>query len=101
MREIWTMQPRLNNTRGARADRLLGNPRFRAAYDFLCLRSETGEDLQELCSQWESIQESPEAQALIIEARNRPRQKHPRRGDQRSARSHAAKRKRNRAPSKK
>ena len=100
MREIWTMQPRLKNTRGVRANRLLGNPRFRAAYDFLCLRNETGEDLQELCSQWESIQQTPEAQAILLEVRNRPRPKHPRRGGQRSSRSKAAKNNRNRTSSK-
>lgn len=71
MREIWVMQPRLNNTRGARANRMLGNPRFRAAYDFLCLRNETGEDLQKLCSTWESKQQTPEGQALLAEARER------------------------------
>ena len=82
MREIWVMQPRLNNTRGARAKRMLGNPRFRAAYDFLCLRNETGEDLQELCSTWESMQQTPEGQALLQEARNlaasRRRSRNPR-----------------------
>lgn len=71
MREIWVMQPRLNNTRGARAKRLLSNPRFRAAYDFLCLRNDTGEDLQKLCSAWDAIQQTPEGQLLLEEARNR------------------------------
>lgn len=71
VREIWVMQPRLNNTRGARAKRMLSNPRFRAAYDFLCLRNDVGEDLQKLCSTWESIQQTPEAQAMIAEARSR------------------------------
>jgi len=71
MREIWVMQPRLKNTRGARGKRLLSNPRFRAAYDFLCLRKDTGEDLHKLCSTWESIQQTPEAQAMLEEARSR------------------------------
>lgn len=51
MREIWAMQPRLMNTTGKRALRLLGHPRFRAGYDFLCLREQAGQDLQN-CSQW-------------------------------------------------
>jgi len=71
MREIWVMQPRLKNARGARGKRLLSNPRFRAAYDFLLLRNETGEDLQELCTTWETIQQTPEAQAMLLEARSR------------------------------
>jgi len=75
MREIWVMQPRLKNTRGARGKRLLSNPRFRAAYDFLLLRNETGEDLQDLCTTWESIQQTPEAQAMLLEARTRASKK--------------------------
>ena len=71
MREIWVMQPRLGFTRGARARKMMSNPRFRAAYDFLCLRNETGEDLDKLCSTWESLQQTPEGQALLEEARNR------------------------------
>lgn len=71
MREIWVMQPRLKNTRGARATRMLSNPRFRAAYDFLCLRNDTGEDLQALCSAWESKQQTPQGQELLAEARSK------------------------------
>lgn len=71
MREIWVMQPRLRNTRGARANRMLSNPRFRAAYDFLCLRNDVGENLQNFCSFWESKQQTPEGQALLEEARHR------------------------------
>lgn len=84
MREIWVMQPRLKNTRGARANRMLSNPRFRAAYDFLCLRNDTGEELQKLCSFWESKQQTPEGHALLEEARNlaasRRRSRSPRGG---------------------
>ena len=84
MREVWVMQPRLKNTRGARAKRMLSNPRFRAAYDFLCLRCDTGENLKELCDSWESMQQTPEGQALLEEARkqaaSRRRTRAPREG---------------------
>lgn len=73
MREIWAMQPRLLKTGGKRAASLLGNPRFRAAYDFLCLRNEAGEELDASCKRWEELQQDPEAQALIESARKRPR----------------------------
>lgn len=73
MREIWALQPRLYKTRGKRAMRLLGNPRFRAAYDFLCLRSEAGEDLQSFCRAWEKMQELPEGQGLLESAKSRSR----------------------------
>jgi poly(A) polymerase len=57
MREIWEMQPRFEQRRGGRALRLLGHPRFRAAYDFYCLRAASGEALEEGCSWWTRIQE--------------------------------------------
>ncbi|MFP5382589.1 MAG: polynucleotide adenylyltransferase PcnB [Gammaproteobacteria bacterium] len=41
-REIWDMQLRLPRRNGRRADALLDNPRFRAAYDFLLLREAAG-----------------------------------------------------------
>lgn len=73
MREIWALQPRLYKTRGKRAMRLLGNPRFRAAYDFLCLRNDAGEDLSGFCNAWEKMQELPEGQELLLAAKSRAR----------------------------
>lgn len=40
MREIWQLQDRLGKRNGKRADRTMGHPRFRAAYDFLLLREQ-------------------------------------------------------------
>jgi poly(A) polymerase len=57
MREIWMLQPRLRRIGGKRAERLVANPRFRAAYDFMLLRNEVGEPLQELCDWWTAYQE--------------------------------------------
>ena len=51
-REIWNLQSRLKHRRGNRPSRLLSHPRFRAAYDFLLLRYEAGEKLQELVDWW-------------------------------------------------
>lgn len=55
-REIWQFQPRLEHTSGKRPQRLLAHPRFRAAYDFLLLRNRAGENLQELCDFWTTVQ---------------------------------------------
>lgn len=55
-REIWQLQPRLKRTNGKSPLRLLGHPRFRAAYDFLLLRAEAGESLQALCEWWTEFQ---------------------------------------------
>lgn len=42
MRDVWFMQAKLTRTVGSRPYRLLEQPKFRAAYDFLQLRAETG-----------------------------------------------------------
>ena len=57
MREIWTLQARFHNTKGKRPLRLLAHPRFRAAYDFLLLRAESGEAAPELAAWWTKFQE--------------------------------------------
>ncbi|MEE9396524.1 MAG: polynucleotide adenylyltransferase PcnB [Methylococcales bacterium] len=60
MREVWDLQARLNITKGVRPFRLLGHPRFRAAYDFLLLRAETGEAEPALAEWWTRFQEASE-----------------------------------------
>jgi len=64
MREIWDLQVRLTNRRGKRAEQLLADRRFRAAYDFLLLREASGEDLDGLGQWWTEFQAAnPERQA--------------------------------------
>ncbi|MEJ2655553.1 MAG: polynucleotide adenylyltransferase PcnB [Acidihalobacter sp.] len=58
MREIWTLQPRFAQRRGKRVARLLAHPRFRAAYDFMCLRAAVGDGDPELCAWWTQLQET-------------------------------------------
>lgn len=58
MREIWSLQPRLEQCDGKRPYRLLTHPRFRAAYDFLLLRAEAGEASPELAAWWTRFQEA-------------------------------------------
>ncbi|QEL54661.1 polynucleotide adenylyltransferase PcnB [Chromobacterium paludis] len=71
MREIWTLQARFDNRTGARPYRFLEQPRFRAAYDFLALRSEAGEVPRELVAWWEAFQraDGAECERLIAEAK--------------------------------
>ncbi len=57
MREIWSLQHRLEQRSGKRPHRLLTHPRFRAAYDFLLLRAESGETGNELAEWWTRFQE--------------------------------------------
>ena len=77
-RQIWTMQPRFNNTRGRRARSLMNERRFRAAYDFLLLRMEEDPSLKELCDHWTEAQKDVPANALRDNDR-KPRRR-PRRG---------------------
>lgn len=58
MREVWQLQPRLNKTQGKRSLELLAHPRFRAAYDFLLLRQQSGEELKQQVQFWTDLQES-------------------------------------------
>jgi len=62
MREVWLLQLRLNRRTGIRPFKLLSLPRFRAAYDFLLLRAETGEIDPELAQWWTKFQEVSEAE---------------------------------------
>lgn len=62
MREIWELQYRLTRRFGKKADQTLNHPRFRAAYDFLLLREQAGEDLHGLGQWWTDYQEADEHQ---------------------------------------
>lgn len=52
MKEIWAMQPRFEQRSGKRPFALLTHPRYRAAYDFMLLRCESGEIASELGEWW-------------------------------------------------
>jgi poly(A) polymerase len=56
-REIWTMQGRFQFTACRRSINFINNKRFRAAYDFMCLRASSGEPLEEECQWWTLFQE--------------------------------------------
>ncbi len=55
MREIWAMQPRFEKRTGASPYSLLDQPRFRAGFDFLRLRAQTGEIDADLAEWWEKF----------------------------------------------
>ncbi len=52
MREIWALQPRFDKRIGRFPYRMLELPRFRAGYDFMLLRSATGERPNALAQWW-------------------------------------------------
>ncbi|MEQ1484267.1 polynucleotide adenylyltransferase PcnB [Methyloglobulus sp.] len=60
MREVWGLQPKFNARVGSKPSRLLTHPRFRAGYDFLLLRAETGGVDSELAEWWTRYQSANE-----------------------------------------
>jgi poly(A) polymerase len=79
MREIWALQPRLEQRDGKRPYRLITHPRFRAAYDFLVLRAEAGEADPELADWWTRFQDaSSQERASMTESKGQ-RRRRPRR----------------------
>ena len=56
VREIWLLQDRLPRRSGKRAERLFAHGRFRAAFDFLELRSRIDGRLKELVKWWADYQ---------------------------------------------
>ena len=69
MRDIWGLQTRFHYRAGKRALSVLEHEKFRAGYDFLCIRSrveksdDAGSDLEQDCKWWTDIQkQSPEQQ---------------------------------------
>ncbi len=60
MREVWNMQPKFKARIGSKPSRLIGHPRFRAGYDFLVLRAETGGADPELAEWWTKYQNASE-----------------------------------------
>jgi poly(A) polymerase len=81
MREIWDLQLLLPRRGGHRAKRLVEHPRFRAAYDFVLLREQAGEELSGLGDWWTGYQNADEekqhqmSKALGEPGRNRKRRK--------------------------
>lgn len=84
MREIWEMQLLLERRRPRRIDELATHPRFRAAYDFLLLREQSGEATNDAGQWWTNYQaasQDGEREALIkqlhsIPGNERKRRKH-------------------------
>ena len=75
MRDIWCLQHRFEQREGKRPHRLFSHPRFRAAYDFLLLRAESGEADPELAEWWTKFQEINQEERNRLTKPNRPRRR--------------------------
>ncbi len=58
MRSIWVMQYQLIRRRGKRVYRTLTHRSFRAAFDFLSLRAESGENYKDIVKWWQRFQKA-------------------------------------------
>jgi poly(A) polymerase len=81
MKEIWVMQPRFLQRNGRRPFRILENPRFRAAYDFLLLRCASGELDPAIGEWWTRFQHADDMQrrAMLTEDEGPKRKRRRRR----------------------
>lgn len=79
MKELWGLQPRFMQRSGRRPFQLLEHPRFRAGYDFLALRAQSGEVDPEIRKWWEDFQsasgEEREGMLVADEAPKRRRRR--------------------------
>jgi poly(A) polymerase len=81
IKEIWALQPRFEQRAGSRPFRLLEHPRFRAAYDFLVLRGQSGEAAAELIDWWTRFQDaSPDARDAMLRPDEGPKKRRRSRG---------------------
>jgi poly(A) polymerase len=79
MKEIWAMQPRFEQRAGKRPFGLLTHPRYRAGYDFLLLRCESGEIDAELGEWWTQFAEAnSEARAAMLLPDSAPKKRRKR-----------------------
>jgi poly(A) polymerase len=79
MREIWEFQLRLQRRTGRKTAELVEHRRFRAAYDFMLLREQAGEDTGGLGPWWTEFQQLSPEERLEKASSSNGSQKRPRR----------------------
>ena len=85
MRDIWVMQKKFAKRTPKRVEKLISHSKFRAAYDFLCLRAEAGEEVGELAKWWTDFQNADRAEqdrlinSVKADSSDRPKRKRKRR----------------------
>ena len=74
MKEIWDMQARFEKKKGKKASEVAESNRFRAAYDFILLREQCGENLRGLGNWWTKYQDTEEYKQIA--ANRKPEERH-------------------------
>ena len=64
IREVWNLQSKFEVRIGGKPAKLLAHPRFRASFDFLVLRAQSGNASMELAEWWETFQQASETEQL-------------------------------------
>ena len=78
IREVWNLQPKFDVRAGMKPHRLMSHPRFRAAYDFLLLRAQTGSASLEVAEWWTAYQVANEAdQRKMTQPKQQPKSDKP------------------------
>lgn len=91
MKEIWALQPRFEQRAGKRPFGLLANPRYRAGYDFLLLRCESGEIPAELGEWWTKFAEAEgEERNAMLQPDTAPKKRRKRKPKKTGASTQAA-----------
>ncbi len=77
MREIWMMQPRFEKRVGSAPFGLVDQPRFRAAFDFMRLRTDAGEVDEVLADWWQEFSMADDSlrQDLVDQVREEQQQR--------------------------
>ena len=85
-KETWTLQDRLIKRNPRTISRLTGHKRFRAGFDFLCLRAEADDELKDSADWWTTFQEQDEtSQQAMISELPQPQRKRRRRNKRQRA----------------
>ena len=84
MKEMFALQRRFGIRRGARAAKIMDHRQFRAAYDFMLLRSRCGEVEAELADWWADMQQRSPAEQEQAFSLDKRRSGKRRRGGRRS-----------------
>jgi len=74
IQEIWLLQPRLTRRKNKAALKVMQNIRFRAGYDFLILRQQSGEPLEDWVTWWTQAQSRDTSERPQFED-NKPRKR--------------------------
>ena len=79
VRDVWRLQPRLHQRTASNVATVLAHRRFRAAYDFLVLRTEMEDDLGSLADWWTTAQTEDAEELQQRLPADRPRRRRRRR----------------------